>query len=186
VITYKDEYQDYEIAITEVIRPQNHSIYSAVIGERWSADIDIGKYYELMITRTTVRHVILVILNAGDLYNNILIERDCLVILLDGTVYEICHKTGTLLGSYEIRGGWELFRIYRFDTGYVIHGETEIIKLNKEFNEEWSFSGRDIFVKPDNGVNFEIKNGRIGVVDFQGCFYILDKDGKCVHCSRRR
>ena len=69
------------------------------------------------------------------------------------------------------------FGVYLFDDGYVIHGETDIVKVSKKGEREWSFSGRDIFASPDGSNTFEIKGNDILLKDWDNHSYRINKNG---------
>lgn len=42
------------------------------------------------------------------------------------------------------------FQIFKQLNDYIIHGELQVTKLEKNGNKKWEFGGRDIFVNIDN------------------------------------
>ena len=82
--------------------------------------------------------------NAGT-DNFALIDEDKLVILFDAEIYVIEIASGQIINYIVLGEFFPLWSIYHFDNGYIIHGELEVVKLNKAFEIEWSFSGGDIF-----------------------------------------
>ncbi|GEP52808.1 hypothetical protein FNO01nite_34800 [Flavobacterium noncentrifugens] len=69
------------------------------------------------------------------------------------------------------------FGIYKIDEEFIIHGEMQISKIDKNGNIVWKFGGRDIFVTIDGKDNFSITNNIICVRDFQNYIYKVDLDG---------
>lgn len=69
------------------------------------------------------------------------------------------------------------FGIYSFDNDFVIHGELQITRIDKDGNEKWTFGARDIFVTPDGNNSFEIRADKILLTDWEGYKYTLDKNG---------
>lgn len=61
--------------------------------------------------------------------------------------------------------------------GYVVWGETEIVKLNRNFEVEWTKSGADIFVSLTEKLAFQMTKERIVLNDFLGNHYELDYQG---------
>lgn len=61
--------------------------------------------------------------------------------------------------------------------GYVVWGETEIVKLNRNFEVEWTKSGADIFVSLTEKPAFQMTKERIVLNDFLGNHYELDYRG---------
>ncbi len=93
------------------------------------------------------------------------------LIQLNLEYFSIDYKSFPDFGTY--------FSIYRFDDGYVIYGELEIIKLSKNFEIEWSFSGKgDVFVLPNDETAFLIEGDKIILKEWDGKKYIINKHGK--------
>ena len=70
------------------------------------------------------------------------------------------------------------FGIYKIKDGYIVHGELEISKLNKNGKIEWQLGGRDIFVTIDGSKSFEIKENYIEAKDWLNFTYKIDFNGK--------
>ena len=56
----------------------------------------------------------------------------------------------------------------------------KIIRLDKNFNCVWTFSGIDIFTTLDNTSAFVIDDDRIKLRDFQNNYYEINFDGKLI------
>ena len=59
--------------------------------------------------------------------------------------------------------------------------ELEIVMINLKGEKNWSFSARDIFVRPDTKSDsdvFQIQGENVIVHDWEGNKYILDKWGQ--------
>ncbi len=72
------------------------------------------------------------------------------------------------------------FKIFKQQEDYIIHGELQITKLDKEGNIKWEFSGADIFVSIDNEEEFKIESDGILLTDFAKTKYKIDFDGKLI------
>jgi hypothetical protein len=70
------------------------------------------------------------------------------------------------------------FQIFKLDGGYVVHGELEITKINKEGDILWQNSGRDIFITPEGKNDFEIKDSYIQAKDWDHQIYKWNFDGE--------
>lgn len=64
-----------------------------------------------------------------------------------------------------------------FTDGYVVYGELSVVKLNKDYEKEWEFSGKDIFITQNGKEPFELCNDRIKLYDWLGNYYELDRNG---------
>ena len=109
--------------------------------------------------------------------DNAILEEDILTILMNNVVIKLNLQTGKILSSVQ----FELFGtgdgIYKIDGGYILRGEAEIIRLNKDLNVIWRFSGRDIFYLPSGEESFVMCDDSIKLYDFLGYFYEIDYDG---------
>ncbi len=72
------------------------------------------------------------------------------------------------------------FGIYSFENDFVIHGELQITRIDKDGNEKWNFGASDIFVSPDGHDSFTIQGDKIFLRDWEGFKYTLDKNGSLV------
>lgn len=72
------------------------------------------------------------------------------------------------------------FQIFRQQDDYIIHGEIQVTKLDKDGNKKWEFGGADIFVSIDNEEEFKIESDGILLTDFGKTKYKIDFDGKLI------
>lgn len=114
----------------------------------------------------------------GDFYSY---EMDCaileemvLTVLQNNTITQLNVQDGSLI----LRKQFECFGcnygIYRVREGYIIYGEVEITMLDLDFNKEWSFSDRDIFVSQYREKTFEICDNLIKLYDWEDHYYEID------------
>lgn len=95
-------------------------------------------------------------------------------------IFQLNVATGEIIGKHEIDSYGPLFGLYRLKDGYVLHGELDIIGLDKDFHQQWLFSGYDIFATRDGKTPFEIKSDRICLYDFLDNYYEIDFEGKTI------
>jgi len=72
------------------------------------------------------------------------------------------------------------FQIFKQQDNYIIHGEIQVTKLDKDGNIKWEFGGADIFVSIDNEEEFKIEKDGILLTDFAKKKYKIDFDGKLI------
>ena len=72
------------------------------------------------------------------------------------------------------------FQIFQQQDDYIIHGELQVTKLDKDGNQKWEFGGADIFVSIDNEEEFKLETDGILLTDFAKTKYKIDFDGKLV------
>jgi hypothetical protein len=70
------------------------------------------------------------------------------------------------------------FEIYKYQDSYIVHGELEISRLDKDGKIIWQNSGADIFITITGEHSFELKDDYIVVKDFQNRVYEFDYNGK--------
>lgn len=96
-----------------------------------------------------------------------------------------CGDTIFCLRIPDLRLDWQVkidtaacFQVYSLDEDYLIHGEVDISRVDKDGNIKWSFSGSDIFVSPGGTNEFRLLDNVILLNDFSGNSYRLDLNGK--------
>lgn len=67
--------------------------------------------------------------------------------------------------------------LYPFGDGYLIHGELDILLLDQQLRQRWSFAGADIFVTQDGRPALEIKGEELYLLDWNGNRYHLNQEG---------
>lgn len=115
----------------------------------------------------------------GVYQNSSLIDDNELLICCCDTVF--CIALPTLDLKWKTKADWATcFRIFKQDNDYIVHGETQISKLDRGGNIKWEFGGADIFVSLDNEEVFTIENDGISLIDFSKTKYKINFDGKLV------
>ena len=61
---------------------------------------------------------------------------------------------------------------------YIVHGETDIYCFNQNFEKEWDFSARDIWVTQDGSEALRLYEDYIELRDWLGYEYRIDYQGK--------
>lgn len=114
------------------------------------------------------------------------LDGDELIVLMQDSVVIFDLKNNELVCKKRVVTMGTAFHIYSYKDSYVIHGELEIVLMNKMGEIIWSFSGRDIFVLSEENENlqvFSIAREYIIVYDWQGNKYVLDEYGNEVNDS---
>lgn len=117
--------------------------------------------------------------------NSSLVDNDQLVICCCDTVFSLT------LPDLELK--WQTqadqatcFEIHKLSENYIVHGEIEISRLNREGNIKWQFGGSDIFVSFDNDEAFKLNADHIALTDFYNIKYKIDFDGKVIWSSHKQ
>lgn len=77
-------------------------------------------------------------------------------------------------------------QIYKQQDDYIIHGELQITKLNKDGQIKWEFGGADIFVSIENEGAFTLEDDGILLTDFAKVRYKIDFNGKLIWDTFKR
>ena len=109
-----------------------------------------------------------------------ILEENKLIILLNEQLFQINLQSGDIYAYKQLDILGCNFGIYAAPCGYVIHGEIDIIGLNRELNEIWRFSGWDIFVSISGKEAFVQNNHSIQLYDFWDNFYEIDYNGHII------
>jgi len=112
--------------------------------------------------------------------NIAVLECSDLIVLINTMLVVIDCSTLAIKHCQTISNGGVYFAIQKFDDGYIVFGDLDILKLSAEYETVWSFSGADVFVTQDGSNPFYIDNNIIYLTDWNGTKYIVDKfgDGK--------
>lgn len=78
------------------------------------------------------------------------------------------------------------FQLFKNEDDYIIHGEFQVTKLDKDGNKVWEFGGADVFVSIDNEEEFIIESDGILLTDFAKTKYKIDFDGKLLWDTHAR
>ena len=74
-----------------------------------------------------------------------------------------------------------MFGAYAYGDDFILYGEIEIYRIDRDFKIKWRFFARDIFVRCDGGdPAFQMKADRICLYDFLDNYYEIDYDGKII------
>ena len=66
------------------------------------------------------------------------------------------------------------FTIHKLDNDYIVYGELQISRLDRNGNIIWSFGGADIFVSLDEEESFKLEADHIALSDFNKKKYKID------------
>ncbi|MCL1631943.1 hypothetical protein M3N64_08270 [Sporolactobacillus sp. CPB3-1] len=107
-----------------------------------------------------------------------ILDGSKLTVLMDDQAVLFDIETMSILRHRSI-GDETYFSIYPLSSGYLVHGELSIVRLNSRFEQVWTFSGSDIWVtQNENHEEFRIENDQILLEDWNGVRYALNTNGK--------
>ena len=109
-----------------------------------------------------------------------LLENDVLTILCNDAVVQLDLRNISLRFCRKLDSLGCNFGIYKVPDGYIIHGETEVVKLDEGLNKLWEFSGIDIYVSITGREAFSFGENSIRLYDFEDNFYEIDLQGNLI------
>jgi hypothetical protein len=102
----------------------------------------------------------------------------------ENTIFICCGNSLFSLTLLELKLNWKVkiddataFGIYKMNDDFIIHGELDISRINKNGRIIWQNGGSDIFTTMD-GYDFEIIENDIFVKSWDGRNYKWDYNGK--------
>lgn len=108
--------------------------------------------------------------------NSTLFSYDGLVVCCSNTIFKLTIPNLSL--EWQTKADMATcFEIFYLDKDYVVHGEMEITRLDKNGQIVWQRSGRDILVTPEGINDFAISDNYILATDWDYNRYKFDFDG---------
>jgi len=108
-----------------------------------------------------------------------IIEEDRLLVCCSDTIFCLSIPDLTLL--WRTKADQAIcFEIYKYQDSYIIHGELEISRLDKDGKILWQKSGADIFTTLDGKNDFEITESYILATDWENRKYKFDFNGQTI------
>ena len=105
-----------------------------------------------------------------------ILESDRLLVCCSDTIFCLSIPDLNLLWRTQADQA-TCFEIYKYQDSYIIHGEIEISRLDKNGKILWQQSGADIFTTIKGTGDFELTHNRIIATDWQNGKYFFDYDG---------
>ena len=149
------------------------------------ADLDMSGFYSaymIHIDRIDGQSYLVALLDL--LISNIepcaVLEENTLTVILFNTILRLDLDTRTVTQCVDCENMGGLEEIQTIEDGYIIKGEGEIFRFDKELNPLWWRAGRDIFATPEGGDCFWIEDNLIHCRDWEGWHYIFNMDGTTI------
>lgn len=169
------------------------------IDETYTVESRDNRYYDIIFNPNNYTHndfykVVSINVNllnkqysialVGDYYSYdtdcALLDNTVLTVLQNDTITQIDVIDKKIVNRIKLDCLGCNYGIYKVPTGYIIYGEIEITMLDMDFNKNWSFSGKDIFVSTTNKMPFKLKENSICLYDFQDNYYEINFDGQLI------
>ena len=110
---------------------------------------------------------------------SVIIENERLLICCSNTIFCLSIPDLNLLWHTQADQA-SCFEIYKYQDSYIIHGEFEISRIDKNGNIVWQQSGADIFTTLNGKDDFEITENYVVATDWGNRKYKYDFDGKII------
>jgi outer membrane protein assembly factor BamB len=76
------------------------------------------------------------------------------------------------------------FAVYQYQQDYIVHGELEISRLDREGNIIWQVGGADAFVTLEGNSAIILYEDSIVAMDFEYSKYVFDYDGNTISYTK--
>ncbi|MCT1530526.1 hypothetical protein M3B46_05930 [Sphingobacterium daejeonense] len=111
--------------------------------------------------------------------NSSLIDKEQILVCCGDTIF--CVSLSNLELKWKTKADQATcFKILQQREDYIVHGELQISKLDKNGKIRWEFGGEDIFVCIDSDEEFKIENDGILLTDLSKTKYKIDFDGNLI------
>lgn len=108
-----------------------------------------------------------------------ILEKDRLLICCSDTIFCLSIPELTVLWRTQADQATCL-EIYKYQDSYIVHGELEISRLDKDGKILWQKSGADIFTTLDGKDDFTITDNYILATDWENRKYKFDFNGQLI------
>ena len=115
--------------------------------------------------------------------NTAMLDIDRLVTCCSDTVFCLSVSGLDLLWKTKADDA-TCFAVYQYQQDYIVHGELEISRLDRQGNIIWSVSGADIFVTLKGDSDIVLLEDRIIAIDFENSKYEFDYDGNTLSYTK--
>lgn len=105
-----------------------------------------------------------------------IVENDRLLVCCSDTIFCLSIPDLNLLWRTQADQA-TCFEIYKYQDSYIVHGELEISRLDKDGKILWQRSGADIFTTQDGKDDFRITDNYILATDWENRKYKFDFNG---------
>lgn len=111
--------------------------------------------------------------------------HDTSFVMVDDSILICCCNKVYSLTIPDLKINWKkrldpetCFSIYPFKDDFIIHGELQITRIDKEGNEKWTFGARDIFITQGGKGSIKFMGEQIILKDWEGYEYVLNEHGQ--------
>ena len=107
----------------------------------------------------------------------LVLEEDRLILCCGDKIFCLSIPDLTLLWKTKA-DNFTCSQIFGYQDSYIVHGEINISRINCDGMILWQYSGEDIFMNMDDGIECELQADYIVASDFNDKVYKIDYDGK--------
>jgi len=102
-----------------------------------------------------------------------IVEKDRILLCCSDSIFCLSIPSLDLIWEKRVDRA-TCFQVFKHADHYLIHGELEVSKLDRNGYILWQFTGKDIFVNLDGKKEFELTEEYIKAVDFSNNEYLID------------
>lgn len=108
------------------------------------------------------------------------LENEFLTVITFAWIFRIDVRSGEIVRCVECDNMGGLLEIHPIDGGYILYGEGDIFRYDRDLKQIWRRGGRDILVCRNGEKAFWIDGCQIHFRDWEGWHYVLELDGSWI------
>jgi len=114
-----------------------------------------------------------------------IIEKDRILLCCSNSIFCLSIPNLDLIWEKQVDNA-TCFQIFKHQDDYLVHGELEVSKLDRNGSILWQFRGKDIFVNLEGENAFKIERDFIRIIDFNNIEYWIDFNGGTIKESTHK
>jgi len=114
--------------------------------------------------------------------NSIIIENNRLLVCCSNSIFCLSIPDLALLWRRQADDA-TCFEIFKYQDSYIVHGELNISRLNKNGDVLWQQIGADIFTTLENNGGFDLTKNYILATDWENRKYKFDYNGNIIETN---
>lgn len=103
-----------------------------------------------------------------------LVDNDTLITIIGDSIFSLSLPNLLINWKIVCENSVTCFGIYTCTSGYIVHGEVSILKINRLGQIEWEFFGKDIFTTVEGIDDFQVNDRYVVAKDWEYNVYKID------------
>nr|WP_319401664.1 hypothetical protein [uncultured Carboxylicivirga sp.] len=124
--------------------------------------------------------------------HGVTIESESSYVILDSVIYIIARDFVYSINIPDLSLNWSkevdsvcCLAIYKLERDLLVHGELDIVRINKDGEIKWRFSGRENWINLSGKQEVTIEEHQIRLIDFDSNEYLVDFDGNEIKVGKK-